>query len=176
MNRRVVISGCSGGGKSTLLKELAGRGLATVAEPGRRIVREQMACGGTALPWIDMAGFARRAIDLAAADHAAAAGAGSWIFFDRGIIDAAVAHDAAAGTALLPALAAVHPYHRVMFLAPPWPEIYVQDAERPKDFAVAVAEHAQLARAYPALGYRVVDLPRISPAARADFVLATLGQ
>lgn len=174
MNRRVVISGCSGGGKSTLLAVLAERGFATVPEPGRRIVREELARGGTALPWIDIAGFARRAIDLAVADHAAARAASDWVFFDRGIIDAAVAHDHATGGALLPALAAAHPYHPVMVLAPPWPEIYVQDAERPKPFAEALAEHEQLARAYPALGYRVIALPKAPPAARADFVLAAL--
>jgi predicted ATPase len=38
LDRFVVISGCSGGGKSTLLAELARRGYRTVEEPGRRIV------------------------------------------------------------------------------------------------------------------------------------------
>jgi predicted ATPase len=33
MNRFVVISGCSGGGKFTLLAELGRRGYATVEEP-----------------------------------------------------------------------------------------------------------------------------------------------
>lgn len=48
-----VISGCSGGGKSTLLSELERRGFSTVAEPGRAIVKEQLCSGGTALPWED---------------------------------------------------------------------------------------------------------------------------
>jgi predicted ATPase len=34
MNRFVVISGCSGGGKSTLLAELAARGFAWWRSPG----------------------------------------------------------------------------------------------------------------------------------------------
>ena len=38
MDRFIILSGCSGGGKSTLLAELARRGFATVEEPGRRIV------------------------------------------------------------------------------------------------------------------------------------------
>jgi predicted ATPase len=42
-DRFVVISGCSGGGKSTLLAELVGRGYAAVEEPGRRIVEEELA-------------------------------------------------------------------------------------------------------------------------------------
>ena len=52
-DRFVVLSGCSGGGKSTLQAELRRRGHATVDEPGRRIVKDESADGGTALPWID---------------------------------------------------------------------------------------------------------------------------
>jgi predicted ATPase len=37
VNRWVVISGCSGGGKSALLSEFARRGYRTVDEPGLRI-------------------------------------------------------------------------------------------------------------------------------------------
>ena len=45
----VVISGCSGGGKSTLLTELGRRGYMTVEEPGRRIVKEELLGNGLAL-------------------------------------------------------------------------------------------------------------------------------
>lgn len=62
MERLVVISGCSGGGKSTLLAELARRGHATVEEPGRRIVKQERQAGGPALPWNDPVAFARRAM------------------------------------------------------------------------------------------------------------------
>ncbi|WP_207234152.1 AAA family ATPase [Pseudomonas aeruginosa] len=41
MNYFVAISGCSGGGKSTLLAELKLRGHAVVEEPGRRIIQEE---------------------------------------------------------------------------------------------------------------------------------------
>ena len=53
MDRFVVISGCSSGGKSTLIAELGKRGHAVVDEPGRRIVKEELASGGSALPWLD---------------------------------------------------------------------------------------------------------------------------
>lgn len=50
MNHFVIISGCSGGGKSTLLDELKQRGYPVVPEAGRRIVQEEMQAGGQALP------------------------------------------------------------------------------------------------------------------------------
>jgi hypothetical protein len=52
INRFVAISGCSSGGKSTLLAELGRRGHATVEEPGRRIVKQELAGEGSALPCI----------------------------------------------------------------------------------------------------------------------------
>ena len=65
----VIISGCSSGGKSTLLDELARRGHATVPEPGRRVVREEQASGGTALPWADTRAFVDRIVALAKAGY-----------------------------------------------------------------------------------------------------------
>jgi AAA domain len=60
-----------------------------VEEPGRRIVKEEMLGEGVALPWVDAIAFARRAIALALADrNTCLAG---WVFFDRGLIDAAAA-------------------------------------------------------------------------------------
>src|SRR5690349_6338919 len=44
-DRHVVISGCSGGGKSAQLDELAARGYRTFPEPGREIIKEQTSIG-----------------------------------------------------------------------------------------------------------------------------------
>jgi predicted ATPase len=175
MNRFVVISGCSGGGKSTLLAELAARGFAVVEEPGRRVVREELEGEGRALPWVDLAAFARRAIEMAIADRASAASNAGWTFFDRGLIDAAVALEHATGEPMAGRLNVAHPYHSRMFMAPPWPEIYAGDGERRHSFEDASAEYGRLASAYPALGYDVVLLPKLSVRERADYVLSSLG-
>jgi len=175
MNRFVIISGCSGGGKSTLLAELQRRGHAVVEEPGRRIVREEMRAGGRALPWIDMAAFLRRAIDVALDDHANAPhDSPQWVFFDRGLIDAAAALQKLKGGPVLTALGQSHRYHPRVFLAPPWPEIHVQDTERRHGMDVALAEFDHLQNVYPALGYTISLLPKVGVAERADFVLETL--
>ncbi|RCS22579.1 hypothetical protein DUT91_16925 [Phyllobacterium salinisoli] len=60
--RHVVLSGCSGGSKSTLLAELERRQFAVVSEPGRRIVEEELRGDGAALPWIDLSAFNGRAL------------------------------------------------------------------------------------------------------------------
>ncbi|PVM92556.1 ATPase [Caulobacter radicis] len=170
----VLITGCSGGGKSSLLAQLAARGYAVVEEPGRRVVRQAQGPDDRALPWNDPAAFARRAVELALADREAARGLHGWVFFDRGLVDAASALEAATGEPGLRALDRAHRYHRRVFLAPPWPEIHVADAERRHGFDAAMEEYGRLEAALPALDYEVVVLPRTSVAARADFVLATL--
>jgi predicted ATPase len=140
-----VISGCSGGGKSSLLAELARRGFATVKEPGRRVVREELASGGDALPWVDAIAFVRRIAAMAQADYEAARSLPGPVFFDRGLIDATVALEHLTGKAALTDLATCHRYASPVFLAPPWPELFTSDAERRHDFASAVAEYERLA-------------------------------
>ncbi|MBB4301250.1 putative ATPase [Rhodobium orientis] len=174
--RFVVISGCSGGGKSTLVAELGARGHGIVEEPGRRIVEEERATGGTALPWVDMDAFLRRAIDMALADRTAAKDRSGWVFFDRGLIDAAAALEALTGEPVLAALGSEHRYHSCVFLTPPWPEIYGTDADRRHGLAEAEAEYRRLAQAFPRLGYETIILPKAPTPARADFVLSTLAE
>ena len=176
--RLVMISGCSGGGKSSLLDALVARGYATMAEPGRQIVREQLAIGGDALPWRDMDGFVARVIAGAMQQHeeAAATGEGT-VFFDRGLVDAyawflrerrAVPSQVAAAVTRLR-------YAETVFMAPPWPEIFVTEPERRHGFAEAEAEYHGLVAAYAALGYRLELLPKTDVARRADLILASLG-
>ena len=53
----VVLSGCSGAGKSSLLSELGRRGFPIYEEPGRQVVKEQLYIGGDALPWGNVSQF-----------------------------------------------------------------------------------------------------------------------
>ncbi len=169
-----MLSGASGGGKSTLLDALARRGHATVEEPGRAIVREELAKGGDALPNVNLLLFAERAGARAIAMHEAARG--DLVFFDRSLVDA-VAVFARLGAPLPPsldgALARVR-YDETVFMVPPWPEIFVADAERRHGLDAAVSEYEHLLTFYPAAGYRVVIVPRAPVSRRADFVEGVL--
>lgn len=173
-DRFVVLSGCSGGGKSTLLAELAQRGHSVVEEPGRRIVREEMASGGTALPWVDAEAFVRRAIALALEDRRRADTMPGWVFFDRGLFDAISALTDMTGEPALHELGRKHRYHPTVFLTPPWPEIYQTDPERKHGLEQAEAEYSRLVRDYRLLDYSVLEVPKVPVGERADWVLAHL--
>lgn len=175
MNYFVVISGCSGGGKSTLLTELKRRGHAVVEEPGRRIIQEEKLTGGDSLPWVDQVAFLRRTLALALDDHAHAPRVpGQWVFFDRGILDAAAALESITGEPVLTEVSRLHRYHPYVFMAPPWPEIYVQDTDRRHDMKAAQMEFERLQNTYPLVGYEIALLPKTSVANRADYVLKAL--
>lgn len=172
--RQIVLSGCSGGGKSTLLAELDRRGFAVVPEPGRRIVEEELRGDGHGLPWVDLAAFANRAVNLAAEDRRRMSSEAGWVFFDRGLVDAAVALEHATGSPARNLLASYDRYHERVFLTPPWPEIYVTENERQHDLAEAIAEYDRLVIAYRELGYETFILPKVPVEDRADFVLRHL--
>ncbi|WP_299906774.1 AAA family ATPase [uncultured Paracoccus sp.] len=170
----MMISGCSGGGKSSLLSELARRGYATVTEPGRRVVEAELSGDGANLPWVDLAGFGREALRLAVADHRAVQHARGPVFFDRGIVDATLALQSVGQGAEATRLARQLRYDARVFLTPPWPAIHVRDHARRHGFRAAVDEYRRLRQGYPRLGYRVALLPRIGIRARADWLLARL--
>jgi predicted ATPase len=172
MPRRILITGCSGGGKSTLLAALAAAGCTTVPEPGLRIVSEELAGDGAALPWVNPGRFARRALLMARADLDAARG--DLVFFDRGMLDAAVHLRHSEGIALEMSLGGPSPYDDPVFLATPWPEIYVTNGERQHGLQAAMEEYDLLVRALSDLGHHAIILPRLPVAARLDFVLNAL--
>ena len=143
-------------------------------EPGRRIVASELQGDGAALPWVDGAGFAARAVSMAQADLIAAMSLSGFVFFDRGLIDAAVGLEFESGVPLLQTLGGTRHYARTVFLAPPWQEIFVNDVERRHSFNDAVSEFSRLETALKALGYAVCLLPKRPVQDRADFVLAQL--
>ncbi|WP_202386843.1 AAA family ATPase [Qipengyuania algicida] len=165
-----MISGCSGGGKSTLLAELAQRGFSVVPEPGRRIIAEERVSDGAALPWRNSAAFARRALAMSVADYDTATGL---TFFDRGIVDAAVALVATGGT--YPSFEVTHRRYDRLFIVPPWAEIYENDEDRRHSYDKALTDFERVNSAWIEAGYDPVEIPRTTVAGRADFVLETLG-
>ena len=134
-------------------------------------MEDELRGDGKALPWVNLAAFAKRAIDIAAADKKRVADETDWVFFDRGLVDAAVALQHATGRSAHATMASFERYHDTVFLTPPWPEIYVNDGERKHSLDEAVIEYDRLVIAYHELEYETIIIPKASVEARADFVL-----
>ncbi len=172
VDRLFVITGGPGSGKSTLIAELAQRGIATMPEAGRSIIQDQVAIGGSALPWADRSAFAESMLSWELRSYRAATEMSGTVIFDRGIPDVA-GYLRLCGLAVpdhVRRAAELYRYHRCVFVAPPWAEIFTQDAERKQTFSEAQATCDAVSEVYRSVGYELISLPLAPVHERADFV------
>jgi predicted ATPase len=172
--RRYVITGGPGAGKSTLVAALATRGEQTFPEAGRAILRLHTAIDGPAHAARNPRDYAEAMLLWDMRSWAEAERLEGRAFFDRGVADTigylrligrpVPAHMQRAALAFRCA--------DPVFVAPPWRDIYVTDADRRQHFDEAVMTHDTVRHVYAELGYRLVDLPLAPVEARVAFILA----
>jgi predicted ATPase len=171
--QRIVIAGGPGSGKSTLLRALADSGEICYEESSRVLIREQLARAGLLVPWGDLPAFAQECSERMRAQLADSARHGR-CFFDRGLPDL-IGYLSLGGHRAPDAWrAASRAYASAVFFAPPWREIFVNDAERPQSFAEAQELSAHIRRAYLDCGFHLIDLVKSSVADRLRQVLQHL--
>jgi predicted ATPase len=171
-----VITGGPGSGKTTLVDDaLEQAGFARTVEAGRGVIQDQVAIDGPALPWRDPAAFAELMLGWEMRSYRMATQQAGPVFFDRGVPDV-IGYLRLMRLPVAPHIenaAEVFRYHRRVFMAPPWREIFTQDTERRQDFTEAERTYAALAATYARLGYELVELPRAGIAERLRFVVDT---
>lgn len=70
------------------------------------------------------------------------------MFFDRGLLDAAIALEHATGLAASGSLSGHARFHHQMFLTPPWPEIHPRDGEHLQDVKDSIHAYYGLIEAF----------------------------
>ncbi|MPS69827.1 MULTISPECIES: AAA family ATPase [Novosphingobium] len=167
-----VITGGPGSGKTSLIEALADEGLRYMPEAGRSIIQDQVDIGGTALPWDNREAFATLMLAWEMRSYREAVNACGPIIFDRAIPDV-IGYLRLCGLPVpAPALRAAERrrYASRVFIAPPWPAIFEQDAERKQTLAEAEATYNAMVDVYSSLGYELVVLPLAPITERARFV------
>ena len=173
-DRLYVVSGCSGSGKSTLIAALARHGEAVVVEPGRAIVKAQLAAGEDGLPWANPQRFIDLCAARATADFDRRVRVMRRTFFDRSFIDVASAVERsglAAPGALTQALESKR-YAPLVFISAPWEALFAPDAQRRHGFSAALTEYEALVPSYRRHGYDIVFIPPLPVEQRVALVLA----
>ena len=155
--QRIVIAGGPGAGKSTLLRALAASGEICYEEASRVLIREQLARGGQVVPWGDLWAFAQECSERMRLQLTAGA-CHRRCFFDRGLPDL-IGYLNHGGLSAPEAWREIsRAYTPSVFFAPPWREIYVNDAERPQRFEEAQELSAHIRQAYLDCGFRLIEL------------------
>src|SRR5262245_54106649 len=160
INLRFVLTGGPGAGKTTTLKALAARGFQCVPDSARALIQQRKAAGLSPRPAPAQFGAAMLQADMAQYQRTPVHDAP--VFFERGVWDALgffYLHGALSLAQVVRYIQA-WPYNAVVFLLPPWPEIYIQDSERDQSFADAVAVYESVQEWYRRWGYQLVEVSR----------------
>jgi len=171
MNKRIVISGAPGTGKTSLIKELSNRGYICHPEISREIIADQIATKGSITPWQDLNRFSKIVIEERLNQFKQASN--KIEFYDRGIIDALayLLKDKIAIKQEWEVIARKHRYFNKVFITPPWEDIYHTDEERKEDFSTATKVHKFMIETYKLYGYQVITIPKASIDDRINFIL-----
>ncbi len=157
-NNRFVFAGGPGAGKTTVLDALKIRGFYCVPDVARAIIKARLDAGLSPRP--ERIEFANSIFDTDVANYQAAPTNGV-CFFERGVVDAlgslhlcnALSEDE------IDLNLRRYPYNRVVFLFPPWEEIYQTDRERDQTFMESVRVFESVKSWYSRCGYQIQEVP-----------------
>lgn len=173
-----VITGGPGAGKTTLLEALQQQGFLVVPEAARAIIQDQVENNGTALPWKDKERYTALMLEQSIKSYTQLLKKGKElpVFFDRGILDS-LAYCTITNQIITDPMehfAQYYRYNTIVFMLPPWKEIYTVDSERKQDWQEAVMTYSILKSTYEKYGYTIIEVPRVSVEARKKIILKNI--
>ncbi|CEP37216.1 MULTISPECIES: AAA family ATPase [unclassified Halomonas] len=174
MNHLFVLTGGPGGGKTALLDALAERGYRVVPESARSIIKERLAAELSPRP--DPVAFAQDILKSDIEKYRSVAVGEQATFFDRGVLDALYMLNAesALSRADIANYVQMILYNPVVFLLPPWEDIYAIDSERDQTFEESLEVFEGMKSWYSQWGYKTLEVPRDTVEERATFILQRL--
>lgn len=175
MTRRFVITGGPGFGKTSIISALEAKGYFCFHEFSRSLIKEQLAVGGDILPWKNLESFSRIVFEMRLKQFEEAP-ENQTCFYDRGIPDviAYLNKDGIELNSYYTKALEEYNYNNIVFLTPPWKEIFVNDTERMENFNASVEAHQHIKSTYEQLGYTTIDLPKLSIKDRIEFILSSV--
>lgn len=175
-NNCFILTGGPGSGKSAVINSLRRKGYMTIEENGRKIIQQQVAVKGDALPWDNLIKFRDLMLQQAIDDYLSVPESINPIFFDRGIIDI-FSYSQLIGEVISEQpnnFAQQYEYNKIVFFFPPWEEIYTQDSERKQDYEEAIKTSHIIRMAYSKYYYELVEVPKTDVESRVAFILKTI--
>lgn len=170
-----IITGGPGFGKTELIEALKTEGYPCSDEFARNLILEQQQINGEILPWKQPRLFQQEILKRRISFFESVRD-GEIAFADRAIPDQlAFARYKGYGTpAVLEEAARQYRYAPVVFVTPPWPEIFVNDSIRTETFDEAKKLHEIITETYKDLNYQINELPLVPISERKKHILNNL--
>ncbi|UCD03914.1 MAG: AAA family ATPase [Candidatus Woesearchaeota archaeon] len=173
MNKLIyVISGGPGFGKSALIDALDRRSFYCGKDVAREFIKEQIISGGEILPQNNRLEFQKIILQRRIKQYKDAP-EGKICFFDRGIPDLIgyLTKENLEVPNEYYLASNKYRYEKIVFLTPPWQEIFEKDSERSETFREAKIIHKAIEKAYKDLSYKIINVPKGSINKRVEFIL-----
>lgn len=173
MPKKIILTGAPSTGKSTILQLLIEKEYTCMEEISREIIREGQKQGIKNIFETEPLAFSELILNKRIEQYKTANALQCEVcFFDRGLPDV-TAYLKNTGTnykSNFDIAVKEHPYD-IVFIFPPWKDIYTTDHERLESFENANKIHKALVEEYSKNNSKIITVPKASPKERLNFIL-----
>ncbi len=167
-NKRIIITGGGGSGKTSIINTLGKKGFSTYPEVSRQIIKKQQLINGDLTPWQNLSCFAEEC--LCRMEKQLDNNLNEFSFYDRGIPDIIAYLKVNKFEVKDKYFAKANQYYNTVFICPPWKDIFINDAQRPETFEYSKSIYLSIKKIYSDLGFKLIELPKISVKLRVKII------
>ncbi|QDO94408.1 ATP-binding protein [Formosa sediminum] len=166
--KKYIITGAPGTGKTTTINLLK-KTMSCMDEVSRKVILEEQKNNRNGMPWGDIKRFSNLVYNATSQELLTS----DAIICDRSLLDleAYLVIENKTIPNYLRNFSYQDTYHKTVFFAPTWFDIYCQDGQRLQEFDYCLKLEKALLKQYKNKGFEVVMLPKVSPLKRSKFIL-----